>query len=61
MKRITCIVSDEKMKLIDTICKDNHYTHAEFNRRAIDCWIDEWVLARGKNGSFSPIKKEKAA
>ena len=39
MKKIECLISDPKMKLIDSICNENGYTYAEFNRRAIDFYL----------------------
>ena len=36
MKKIECLISDDKMAWIDSVCKKNGYTYAEFNRRAID-------------------------
>lgn len=39
MKKIECMISDEKMKQIDEYCNKEGYTYAEFNRRAIDSMI----------------------
>lgn len=54
MNRITCIVSDEMMENINKICKQNHFTRAEFNRRAIEDYINEVFSVRRRWGFDKP-------
>lgn len=39
MKKIECLVSDEKNRVIDEICEKEGYTRAEFNRRALELYL----------------------
>ncbi len=40
MKKIESYISDEKSKQIDEICNKEGYTRAEFNRRALELYLD---------------------
>ena len=40
MKKIECEVTDEVNDCIDKLCEQSSYTRAEFNRRAINWYID---------------------
>jgi len=39
MKKIECLVSQEKAVEIDEVCDKEGYTRAEFTRRAIDHYL----------------------
>jgi hypothetical protein len=41
MNKIECLISPQKMGHIDTICKENGYTRAEFTRRALETYLDK--------------------
>lgn len=41
MKKIECLISEEKMNIIDLICSKEGYTRAELNRRIIDIYINK--------------------
>lgn len=53
MKKIECLLSDEKNKTIDTLCDKECYTRAEFNRRAIENYLklleDAGVITKTNN------------
>ena len=40
MKKIECHISDEKSEEIDKICDKEGYTRAEFNRRALELYLN---------------------
>ncbi len=39
MKKIECLISDEKSQQIDSICDKEGYTRAEFTRRALELYL----------------------
>jgi metal-responsive CopG/Arc/MetJ family transcriptional regulator len=39
MKKIECLISDEKSQEIDNICDKECYTRAELNRRALEAYL----------------------
>lgn len=41
MNKIECLVSEQKMTIINNICSAENYTRAEFNRRAIDYYLEK--------------------
>ncbi len=45
MKKIECQIADRIMKKIDDICDENGYTHAEFNRKAIEEYLDKSLFS----------------
>ncbi len=40
MKKIECYISEEKSEQIDKVCDKEGYTRAEFNRRALELYLN---------------------
>jgi hypothetical protein len=55
MKKIECLISDEKNEFIDKVCDSEGYTRAEFNRRALELYINS---LRGIGGNTEVLKDE---
>ena len=53
MKKIECMVSIEKSNIIDVICEKEGYTRAEFNRRALDSFLNQFDLWTKRIQTFS--------
>jgi len=52
MKKIECQISEEKMNQVDTLCQRNGYTYAEFNRRAIDVFLNRQTAFLSENHTY---------
>ena len=52
MKKIECLISSEKMKIIDELCLQEGYTRAELNRRAIDGFLNKQDVFFGTNQAY---------
>ena len=46
MKRIECLISDDISNAVDKIVEYRQQTRAEFNRRAIENYIEEELTAQ---------------
>lgn len=55
MKKIECLVSDEKMEEIERICQKEGYTRAEFMRRTIDNYINRPNFYISTNNGFCSL------
>ncbi len=56
MKKIECLLSGKQKKKIEQICQENNYTYSEFNRRALDCYI-QYFDDKGNHHDFYTIIK----
>lgn len=54
MKKIECLISDEKDELINKICDKECYTRAEFTRRALELYLNS---LRGIDGNTEVIEE----
>lgn len=52
MKKIECVIGAEKNAIIDGICEKESYTRAEFNRRAIDVFLNQHGVFSVENATY---------
>lgn len=46
MKRIECYISDDVSQVVDKLRKPSNQTRAEFNRQAIEQYIDNQLIIK---------------
>ncbi len=49
MKKVECLITEEKSSIIDEFCEKEGYTRAELLRRIIDLYLDEKILPKQNN------------